>query len=375
MVVGGGVVGTAIAALLQRVEGNSVLLVEQHRSLGSETTSRNLEVVHAGLYYPRNSLKARLCVRGNYLLRHWALQSDFPVPLETCGKWIVGNSNAEAERLHQLQERASANGVLTRLVPAAKAHAEMPQLSAEYILESPHTGITGAHDLTQWFEAAFTIAGGTVALRTRLEGVELQFSGGARYTLLLRDPHQHFHICADNLVNAAGLHATTVSNMVLPTERHITPFFAKGTYYSYCPASKPSGRPISRLVYPCPAGHGQSLGTHLTVDLAGQVRFGPDLEWLDEHNPGALDYAPSASNLSQAVRAIQTYMPHVTEACLTPSYSGIRPKLGGPDRPASDFVIRCEEGFPGFVNLLGIESPGLTASPAIAEHVAHLYDC
>lgn len=376
VVVGGGVVGAAIAAELQAQPGSSVLLVEQHPKLGMETTARNLEVIHAGLYYPADSLKGRLCVAGKHKLYEAQRRGVFDlvqVPLRQCGKWVVAQDDAEMAYLEGLHRHATAVGVPTTLRSSAAVAGVQPAIAVgRGILESPTTGIISAHSLTLFYETQFDNAGGTVALNTRLDAVERV---GNAYELRLCDPQTAFGVSADNWVNAAGLHAPRCANMLLPPHRHVPSFFAKGLYYAYTPPPQLLPPP-SVLVYPCPNPNASSLGVHLTFDLAGAVRFGPDLEWVDAADARDLDYDVSTASIPTALEAIRRYFPSVSLEALQPSYAGVRPKVllaADNRRQFADFVIREEAGFPGFVNLLGIESPGLTALWAIAEYVRDIY--
>lgn len=379
VVIGGGVVGVAIAAELQKVDGNSVALVEQHEMLGMETTSRNSEVIHAGLYYPPDSLKARFCVDG----KNWIYNNLDPaqVPYSKCGKWVVAQDQSELEYLDKLQKNAEALDVPVSFVSSEKAKLIHPMIRAECgALESPTTGIISAHDLTLYFQAAFENAEGTVAINTRVDGIE--YNGEIpEYTVQCTEmgSGEEFAITAENIVNSAGLHAQKIANMLLPAERQFKSYFAKGNYYSYAPeVPVPTAKITSKLIYPCPQANASGLGTHLTFDLGGQLRFGPDLEWVDEsvQNASDLNYDVVEKNMEGALAAIASYFPSIKLEDLQSSYSGMRPKLlsqAENKKRFADFYVKEEEGFKGFVNLVGIESPGLTSSPAIAEYVRDMY--
>ncbi|KAK6199992.1 FAD dependent oxidoreductase [Scheffersomyces amazonensis] len=381
VVIGGGVVGTAIASELQKVSGNSVLLVEKNQGLGLETTSRNSEVIHAGLYYPPNSLKAQLCIKGKEkIYQAWDSDPNFKsqVPLRKCGKWVVAQSESEIEYLEKLSKNATDLKVPVSMISASMAAKKYPLIRAEAgALESHTTGIISAHDLTHYYQSVFEINEGTVSLNTTLK--DIQFNQGVpNYTLnLFDDENGEFEIQADNVINAAGLYAAEISNLLLPNK--ISPYFAKGTYFSFEPETPISSSKITEvLIYPCPNPNASSLGTHLTFDLGGQLRFGPDLEWLDIERAEQIDYTPSSDNLQAAYEAIKTYLPLITPQALHPTYSGVRPKVVSEienKKAFADFIIRDEknQGFAGFVNLLGIESPGLTASWSIADYVRDIY--
>ncbi|RCK60701.1 L-2-hydroxyglutarate dehydrogenase, mitochondrial [Candida viswanathii] len=375
VVIGGGIVGTAIAAELQEQDGNEVLLVDKNEHLGQETTSRNSEVIHAGIYYPPGSLKSQLCIAGkNKIYDAWT-KGKFQVPLKKCGKWVVAQDDAEAEYLEKLKKISDEVDVPVSFVGTATAKTKYPLIRAETaVLESPTTGIISAHDYTLFHQARFENSEGTLGLNTELTGIEYN-KGSSNYTLVLRSESGEMEVTSDNVVNSAGLYAPEVSNLLLPKERHYQGYFAKGNYFSYQP-EKSLGKVTDVLIYPCPNPNASSLGTHLTFDLGGQLRFGPDLEWLDIKKADEIDYTPNPQNLARAYEAIKTYFPGITPDSLHPSYSGVRPKIFSREENMSkfaDFVIREEEGYPGFVNLLGIESPGLTASWAIGEYVRDIY--
>lgn len=369
LVIGGGVVGTAIAAELQK-PGRNVLLLEQHPQLGMETTLRNSEVIHAGLYYPPESLKARLCVRGKHLI----YERLDPRMFARCGKWVVAQNAHDHEYLARLEANARALDVPTARLSAGQCRAIHPRIRAAHgALDSPSTGIVSAHHLTAWLEAQFEDRGGTVLTSTRVDTLERE-EGLSQYRAHCTDSTgETFAITADCVVNAAGLHAQKIASMVL--HKDLQCYYAKGSYYSYSPEGTTPGAtsgPITtRLIYPCPSADAASLGTHLTLDLSGSVRFGPDLEWVSARDPSELDYSVGRANIAAAQRAIASYFPEIRAQDLHPLYLGVRPKLS--DRgmvTTNDFYIK--EDLPGFINLMGIESPGLTSSMAIAEYVEQM---
>ncbi|CUM54523.1 uncharacterized protein AC631_02278 [Debaryomyces fabryi] len=382
VVIGGGVVGTAVGSELQAIEGNNVLLVEQHQSLGTETTSRNSEVIHAGLYFPKGSLKAELCIKGKNKLYEAYETGKFnsvQVPLSKCGKWVVAQDEAEGEYLEKLQQNAKELEVPTELISPESAKKKFPLIRASAgILESPTTGIISAHDLVLYFQTQFENNEGTIGLNTQLIDIEYNRSI-PNYCLRLKEKESgsEFEVTTDNLVNSAGLYAQEVSNLLLPEDRQLNSYFAKGTYYGYQPATPiKSSKITEKLIYPCPNPNASSLGTHLTFDLGGQLRFGPDLEWLDIKSASEIDYSATSKNINEAVKAIRQYFPSIEIGDIQPTYTGVRPKIVSKTenyRRFSDFIIREEDDFPGFVNLLGIESPGLTSSWAIAEYVKNIY--
>ncbi|KAK2626411.1 hypothetical protein QTJ16_004673 [Diplocarpon rosae] len=370
-VIGGGAVGLAIARQLSARDGTSTLLLERNKAVGTETSSRNSEVIHAGLYYGPDSLKTRLCVRGRHLL--YALCKKHHLPHSNVGKWIVAQTDAQWDALVQVHTFARGIDVPTSFISHSEAAAMEPDVRANVgILESPTTGIIDSHAYMQFLLGEFEDRGGDVALQSPVVGIEaLGARGSQGWALTTRDraTGEESTVTAEVLVNSAGLGACEVSNMILPASRHQTPYYAKGNYFSYA-ASSPRTR---HLIYPAPEPGLGGLGTHLTLDLAGRIRFGPDVEWVDDPT----DLAVNDARLPQAIAQIRRFLPGVTEACIQPDYAGIRPKLGRASAVASgkafaDFIIRREEGYEGFVNLLGIESPGLTASLAIAEEVGEL---
>lgn len=363
-VIGGGVVGLAVAAELSKRPGNKVVIIEKNTKVGQETSSRNSEVIHAGIYYPKDSLKTKLCIEGKELLYKEAFRAG--VDMQKCGKWIVAQNDTEDAFIEHIHWKSRDLGIETELIPTYKGHYIEPAVHAERgILSSPTTGIISAHSLMDYLYTIFQENEGELAVGSEVVGMGRNGNGykiTARSTLEDED----VEIEVDNVVNSAGLYADKISNLLLPQERHIKQYFAKGTYYNFT-NSFPQ---VRRLIYPVPGKGVKGLGTHLTLGLDGQIKFGPDIEWVDKPD----DYTPSANNLDDAYEAISRYFPHLVKEDLSPAYSGIRPKLiGSGDDSFQDFVIREEEGFPGFVNLLGIESPGLTSSMAIGKFVANIY--
>ncbi|OCL02714.1 FAD dependent oxidoreductase, partial [Glonium stellatum] len=367
-VIGGGVVGLAIARKLQKREGTSTLLIERHGSVGTETSSRNSEVIHAGLYYGETSLKTRLCLHGKEMM--YDLCRQHHIPHMNCGKWIVAQDAPQMEALEKIHSFASSIGVPTHFVSHEEGKRREPDVRAEAgILESPSTGIVDSHSLMQFLEGDFEEHGGICAFQSPVTKVEAIRNGAGGWAITTSSGNEESSITADTLINSAGLGAIRISNMILPPDRHLKPYFAKGSYFSY---SLSHPKP-SILVYPAPvAGHG-GLGTHLTLDMAGRIRFGPDVEWVDDPT----DLRVNDRNLPAALDEIQTYLPGIERSAIGLDYCGIRPKLGKMGAVASgkgfqDFYIKKEQGFQGFINLLGIESPGLTSSLAIAEEVEGL---
>jgi L-2-hydroxyglutarate oxidase LhgO len=358
VVIGAGVVGLAIGRALA-LAGREVLVLERERHFGTGTSSRNSEVIHAGLYYPTGSLKARLCVEGRRQL--YAYCADRGVEHKRLGKLIVATRGEQIEALKSIHRRALANGVENcTLISAAESQRMEPQLACVAALHSRETGIVDSHGLMLALLGDLEAAGGTLACAAPFERAQPSGSGWVVHT----GGDAPFELAADWLVNAAGLHAQDVAAHIEPLDAAHIPrrFLARGCYFQL------SGRaPFSRLIYPVPVPGG--LGVHLTLDLGGQARFGPDVEWIE-----AIDYTVDPRRADAFYAEVREYWPQLPDDSLAPAYAGIRPKLAGPGGPATDFVIAGprEHSVPGLVNLFGIESPGLTACLAIGTQVARL---
>jgi len=359
LVVGAGVVGLACARALAR-SGREVIVVEAEDAFGTATSARNSEVIHAGIYYPTGSLRAQLCVHGKALLYDYC--AAHRVNHRRCGKLIVAQGDAEVAQLQAIEQRARANGVADlRWLARDEALALEPQLRCARALLSPSTGIVDSHGLMLALLGDAQAAGAMLALRSPAlraaatpHGIELEVGGDTTTTLL-----------ATAVVNSAGHGAPLLAAATRGLgAAHVPPrYFAKGNYFTL------SGRaPFSRLVYPAPGASGH-LGVHLTLDLGGQAKFGPSFHWVDD-----LDYRVDDQEAEHFYDEVRRYWPGLPDGALQPGYAGIRPKIRGPGEPAQDFRIDGPQthGVPGLVNLFGIESPGLTASLAIAEHVAAL---
>lgn len=354
VVIGAGVVGLAIARALA-MGGREVVILEAEEAIGTHTSSRNSEVIHAGIYYPAGSLKARSCAEGKALLYEYCLSHG--VPHRRSGKLIVATQEDQISELEKIQTRAQANGVTDVVwMTREQALALEPELSCVAALYSPSTGIIDSHALMLAYLGDAEAHGAMLALRSPLERVriredffELQVAGS--------DP-----VHSRLLVNSAGLRAPTVAKRMEGYRAELAPreFYAKGNYYSLARRS-----PFSRLVYPAPEPGG--LGVHVTLDLAGQARFGPDVEWVER-----IGYDVDPRRAERFYAAIRRYWPGLPDGALLPGYAGIRPKTAGPGEPAPDFLIQgpAAHGIPGLVHLFGIESPGLTASLALADSVA-----
>ena len=358
IVIGAGVVGLAIARALA-LRGVEVALLEAEDAIGTHTSSRNSEVIHAGIYYPEGSLKARLCVAGRAALYDYAAARG--IPHDRCGKLIVATDPAQAEVLAAIRARAAANGVALTPLTAAEAQGMEPALACTGGLLSPETGIVDSHALMTALRHDAEAAGALLALGTRVTRVETGPAGFVVHTDTADGP---FVLAADRVVNAAGLWASDVAARIdgltdVPETR-----FARGSYYAV-----PGRAAFRRLIYPVPEPGG--LGVHLTLDLGGAMRFGPDVEWID-----TVDYRVNPTRGAHFEAEIRRYWPGLPAGALEPTYCGIRPKLSGEGEPAADFRIDgpAAHGIAGLVTLYGIESPGLTASLAIGDHVAGLLD-
>ncbi|WP_373187287.1 NAD(P)/FAD-dependent oxidoreductase [Halopseudomonas sp.] len=362
VVVGAGVIGLAVAQELAAA-GHEVLVLEKEAWPGQHASSRNSEVIHAGLYYPPGSLKARLCVEGRELLYRWCAERG--VPHRRVGKLLVAVEDNELPALRALQKNAAACGTQLDWLDAAAVAQVEPEIRAVAGLFSPLTGIVDSHALMQSLEAALQSAGGSVSYRTQVDRVVpssrgLQLHGSSAGEV--------FSLDCRFLVNAGGLFAQRLAGAVegMPGHRIPSLHLCQGRYLTY------SGRsPFTHLVYPMPQTNTSGLGVHATLDMAGQVRFGPDVRFLRQ-----IDYSVGETLADEFARAVRRYWPACDAARLVPGYAGVRAKLSGPGEPAADFVIQDqrEHAIEGLINLFGIESPGLTASLALAKEVVMRLD-
>lgn len=356
VVVGAGVVGLAVARALAR-RGLETLVLERETAVGTGCSARSSEVIHAGLYHPTGSLKARLCVAGRDAL--YVYCGERGIAHRRCGKLVVAAGAHQHAALRALQAQAEANGVADlRWLSQQEVLALEPQLACSAALWSPSTGIVDSHGLMLALQADLERAGGVVALASPVERI------------VAGVPHRveavGTAVGARFVVNAAGLDAPALARRTegLGDAHRPAPRYAKGSYFAL------AGRaPFTHLVYPLPEAAG--LGVHLTLDLAGQARFGPDVEWVEPDAAGRLDYRVDPACAPAFEAAVRRYWPALPAGALQPAYAGVRPKLQGPGEPAQDFRIDgpAEHGIDGLVNLLGIESPGLTAGLAIADAV------
>jgi L-2-hydroxyglutarate oxidase LhgO len=356
VVIGAGLVGLAVARALA-LAGREVVILEAEGAIGMHTSSRNSEVIHAGIYYPKGSLKARTCVQGKERLYRYCAERG--VPHRRCGKLIVATGAAQLAEMEGIRQKALANGVtdVVRIGPG-EARAMEPELSCVAALHSPSTGIIDSHALILAYLGDAQNAGAMLALKSPLEkgfvrpgGIELHVAGA--------EP-----VLARNVVNSAGLRAPSVARRIEGFPARLAPpeLYAKGNYFTLARRA-----PFSRLVYPVPEPGG--LGVHVTLDLGGRARFGPDVEWVE-----GIDYTVDPRRAECFYAAIRRYWPGLPDGALEPGYAGIRPKISGRGEPPADFVVQGprEHGVRGLVQMYGIESPGLTASLALADDVVAL---
>lgn len=358
LVIGAGVVGLAVARALA-LAGREVMVLEREATIGTGTSSRNSEVIHAGIYYPAGSLKARLCVQGKAML--YAYCAERGVAHQRCGKLIVATTASQLAALPAIVDKARANGVDDLvLLDRAQAQAMEPALECLGAVWSPSTGIVDSHALMLSMQGDLEQAGALVACRAavlsmavRQGGIEVLTADGLR-------------LLARTVVNAAGLDACALAHRTDGLDpRHVPrAWYAKGSYFTLAGRS-----PFQHLIYPAPEPdkHLAGLGVHLTIDLGGQAKFGPDVQWTDDSTDWQVDPARGDAFYAE----VRRYWPALPDGALSPGYAGIRPKISGPDEAAADFLIQGPDahGVPGLVNLFGIESPGLTSALAIAERV------
>lgn len=358
LVIGAGVVGLAVGRALA-AQGLETIVVDRAGAIGTETSARNSEVVHAGLYHPTGSRKARLCVEGRRRL--YAFCESHGIDQRRCGKLVVATEAAQRPALERLAAQARANGVDDlRLLERDEARALEPALECVAALWSPSTGLVDSHGLMLALQGGLESSGGAVALHTPVEAVR----PGADGHLVRLGGEAPCELLATRVVNAAGLWAPAVARRCAGSPAPPVQRYAKGSYFALAAKA-----PFTHLVYPVP--HDGGLGVHLTLDLGGRARFGPDVEWLAATDPEALDYRVDPARGAAFAADIRRYWPGLPEGALQPDYAGVRPKLHGPGEPAADFVMQGprEHGIAGLVHLFGIESPGLTASLALADEV------
>jgi L-2-hydroxyglutarate oxidase LhgO len=361
IVVGAGVIGLAIGAEIAR-KGGQAFILESDGTIGSGISSRNSEVVHSGIYYPEESLKCRFCVEGRPLL--YAYCDSYDISYRKCGKLIVATSDLEVPRIEAIALQAQRNGVKTgELIDGKKACELEPALAAVAAFHLPETGIIDSHAYMSSLSMEIERAGGAILLHHKVLGGRCQDKG---FELDVRTPSGPLLVRSSELILSAGLWSHDLAGRLEGYDALGVPplTLAKGSYFSYSGAAV-----FTRLIYPAPVEGG--LGTHLTLDLGGRMRFGPDVEWLETSDPARIDFKVDAARSLSFYESIRHYWPGLPDGSLIPDYSGVRPKLSRPGESTADFLLHGPEahGIPGLVALYGIESPGLTSSLAIAHSV------
>ena len=357
VVIGAGVVGLAVARALA-LQGREVWLLEAENAIGTGTSSRNSEVIHAGIYYPQGSLKASLCVDGKNQL--YAYAAERGIGHNRCGKLIVATHSAQVPQLQAIIAKAAANGVPDlELLTREQAQALEPELNCVAAVLSPSTGIVDSHAFMLALQGDLENAGGLVALNSPVASANC---GADLITLVTKDGTE---LQTSLLINAAGLHAQMLARHFTGLDAANVPpsHYAKGNYFTLAGHS-----PFGRLIYPVPEAAG--LGVHLTLDLGGQAKFGPDVEWVNSPDDLVVDAARGEAFYAE----VRKYWPGLQDGALTAGYAGIRPKIQGPEEAAQDFLIQgqYDHGIKGLINLFGIESPGLTSALALGTHVAQM---
>jgi len=355
-IIGAGVIGLAIASELANNRLN-IYIIEKNRSYGMEISSRNSEVIHAGIYYPVDSLKARLCVEGRQML--YEICSKNNIPCIKTGKLIVAITEDEMKNLEKLKKQALTNGVNSVSLLGKKEVNQMePHVKAAGALYSPETGITNAHSLMDYYFHDAQMKGADIVYQTRVVGIE-RLNGGYKINTL-NSEGDSFDLTSERVINAAGLHSDKIAEMV---GQKYTLHYCKGEYYSLSNVKKGM---VTRLIYPIPERKHVGLGVHLTLDINGRMKLGPDATYIDRVE----DYRVDATKRDRFYESVVQFLPFIRREDIVPDMAGIRPKLQGYGEEFRDFVI--SEDLPGFINLIGIESPGLTAAPAIARYVKNL---
>tara|TARA_B100001939_G_scaffold139832_1_gene121080 strand:- start:407 stop:1525 length:1119 start_codon:yes stop_codon:yes gene_type:complete len=361
VVIGGGVVGLAITKKICE-SGLSCVVVDSTKSYGQGISSRNSEVIHAGIYYPNDSLKAKFCLRGKHLLYEYCKSRN--ISHHKCGKIIVATSPEDEDKLSDIFNLALANGVNDLSLISKKNLIKLEPLINGYSgLLSPSTGIIDSHEYMTNLLSDIESLGGNFVPNSPVNYITRNNSG---YKVSFNNDKNKYSLNAKFVVNSGGLSAQNIANNIEDFPKDLIPdlYLCKGTYFSL------SGeKPFTHLVYPVPPKRGDGLGIHSTIDMSGVVKFGPDIEYVDYE-----DYSVDESKVDEFFEAISNYFPSINKSKLKPDYCGLRPKLQGPKDSPKDFIIQdySDDGFSGLIQLFGIESPGLTSSLAIAEHVDNL---
>ena len=360
-IIGAGIVGLAIAEKVSEKHEN-VFLVEKHLSFGQETSSRNSEVIHAGIYYTRDSLKAKLCAEGKWLLYDYCKKYD--IPFNNCGKLIVATTQEEIAVIEGIRQTALGNGVDDILVLGKDQIAELePNIFAMKALFSPSTGIVDTHSLMKQYETNAINNGCQIVYGSEVTGIS-QIKNGYKVELLDADKN-YYSFSTGIVINSAGLTSDKVSELVGISDDSLKIVFCKGEYFRINP---PKNKLISRLIYPVPHPNMEGIGIHVTIDLGGGVKLGPDVKYLESN---VYDYKLTSSKQEAFYKSAKKFLPFLEFDDLAPEMAGIRPKIQKPGEQLRDFYImeESDRGYPGFINLIGMESPGLTSSIAIAKYV------
>ena len=346
LIVGAGVIGLAIGAKLSKF--GSCIVVDKNPKIGEETSSRNSEVIHAGIYYPENSLKTKLCIAGRHEL--YNLCDRYSLAYKKLGKWIIACNEKEFDYLEKIKRKTDDLEIKTNFL-TKKEIANEPNVLAKEVLYSPQTGILDSHSFMAFLRAEIENNGGDVITHSSVLNIEHSSKGFSSH-------FDGFKLESKFLINAAGLFSNQITKMLMPLPKSYHQYLCKGIYYGYSGKSL-----VKRLIYPVPEKNLKGLGVHATLDLGGQMRFGPDAEYIDH-----IDYNISEDKLNAIHQAVCRYLKGIHPQKLKADYAGIRPKLSAPGESFRDFLIEEESnnGLDGFINLAGIESPGLTASLAIA---------
>jgi L-2-hydroxyglutarate oxidase LhgO len=365
-IIGAGVIGLAIAEQVSG-EHKNVFLIEKHLSFGQETSSRNSEVIHAGIYYTRNSLKAKLCVEGKWLLYDYC--NKYEVPYRNCGKLIVATSEEEIDVIEGIRQTAIRNGVNDLVMLGKEQVAELePNIFAVKAIYSPSTGIVDSHSLMKQYETNGINNGCQIVYGSEVTGID-QIKNGYKIELLDADKKK-YSFTTRIVINSAGLTSDKISEMAGIKDDNLKILFCKGEYFRINP---PKNKLINRLVYPVPHQNMEGIGIHVTVDMGGGVKLGPDVKYLESN---VYDYKLTASKQEAFFKSAKKFLPFLEFDDIAPEMAGIRPKIQKPGEPLRDFYIMEEtgRGYPGFINLIGMESPGLTSSIAIAKYVEKLIE-
>jgi L-2-hydroxyglutarate oxidase LhgO len=363
-IIGAGVIGLAIAEKISE-EHKNIFLIEKHLTFGQETSSRNSEVIHAGIYYTKDSLKSRLCVEGKWLLYDYCKKYD--IPFKNCGKLIVATSESEIAVIEGIRQTAIKNGVDDLVVMEKDQIAELePNITALKALFSPSTGIVDSHSLMKRYETNAINNGCQIVYGSEVTGIR-KINGGYEITLLDGD-NQIYSFTSGVVINSAGLTADKISEMTGIIDESLKIYFCKGEYFRINP---PKNRLISRLVYPVPHKNMEGIGIHITIDMGGGVKLGPDVKYLESN---IYDYKLTAAKQEAFYLSARKFLPFLEFEDIAPEMAGIRPKIQKEGEPLKDFYIMEESGrgYPGFINLIGMESPGLTSSISIAKYVNNL---